>query len=101
VSLLVLGPPAAYFINGVEYAFDYQLRCQGRVDSYRISQREGIAYSTPAASDWYVRECTGSLHGSYVCAGLYTEMTGEGGHLVTVGGSFVETSATYSTGNSA
>jgi hypothetical protein len=76
--------PAAYFIDGVEYAFDYELDAQGRVDRYRISQREGIAYSTPAASDWYVRECTGSLHGSYFCAGLYTEMTGAEGRLVSV-----------------
>jgi len=96
VSLLVLGPPAAYFINGVEYAFDYQLDARGRVDNYRISQREGIVYPVGPAGDVNVRECTGSLSGSYRCDGWYVYMTGEAGRLVAVGGSIVETSTTYS-----
>jgi len=84
VSLLVLGPPAAYFINGVEYAFDYQLDAQGRVDNYRISQREGIVYPVGPAGDVNVRECTGSLYGSYRCTGWYRSMTGEAGRIVAV-----------------
>ena len=101
VSLLVLGPPAAYFINGVEYAFDYQLDARGRVDNYRISQREGIVYPVGPAGDVNVRECTGSLSGSYRCDGWYdVYMTGEAGRLVTVGASFpgVGASTTYSYG---
>jgi hypothetical protein len=94
VSLLVLGPPAAYFINGVEYAFDYQLDAQGRVDNYRISQREGIVYPVGPAGDVNVRECTGSLSGSYRCDGWYRSMTGEAGRIVTVEQSLGPTSAT-------
>jgi hypothetical protein len=66
--------PAAYFIDGVEYAFDYQLDAQGRVDSFRISRRADIAYPTPPDSDFNPIKCTGSLHGRYDCAseaGIY------------------------------
>jgi len=98
VSAEVVAPPASYFSDGLEYAFDYQLDAQGRVDNYRISQREGIVYPVVPAGDVNVRECTGSLYGSYRCTGWFSWMTGEGGHLVTVGSSFVDTSTTYSYG---
>lgn len=62
--------PAAYFIDGVEYAFEYQLDAQGRVDSYR----------TPFEG------CQGSLHGTFECwrsvrAGVATA-SGVAGRLV-------------------
>lgn len=47
-------PPAAYFANDLESAFDYTLDAQGRVDSYRIGELPP--------------ECAGSLHGSFECA---------------------------------
>src|SRR5512139_3654365 len=61
--------PAAYFIDGVEYAFEYQLDAQGRVENYRISRRASMAYPTPAESDANLIECTGSLYGAYDCRG--------------------------------
>lgn len=62
--------PAAYFADGVEYAFEYQLDARGRVDSYRTS----------------FEECQGSLHGTYECwrrvrAGVATA-SGVAGRLV-------------------
>jgi hypothetical protein len=95
-SAEVAAPPAAYFVGNVEYAFDYELDAQGRVANYRISQREGIVYPVAPAGDSNVRECTGSLYGSYRCTGWYSWMSGEGGHLVNVGGSIVDTSTNYS-----
>jgi hypothetical protein len=61
--------PAAYFFDGIEYSFEYQLDAQGRVENYRISRRPGAAYPTPAESDANLIECTGSLHGAYDCRG--------------------------------
>jgi hypothetical protein len=99
VSAQVVAPPASYFSDGVEYAFDYQLDAQGRVDNYRISQREGVVYPVGPAGDVNVRECTGSLSGSYRCDGWYRSMTGEAGRIVTVEQSLGPTSATtYSYG---
>jgi hypothetical protein len=75
--------PAAYFIDGLEYAFDYQLDAQGRVDSFRISRRADTLYPTPPDSDFNPIKCTGSLHGRYDCAseaGIYFRtMQGEAG----------------------
>lgn len=86
----VVALPSAYFVDSLEYAFDYQLDAQGRVDSYRISQREGISYPSAPAYDQNVRQCTGSLRGSYSCFALddYTKhsMSGEQGRLVAMRG---------------
>jgi Bacterial Ig-like domain (group 2) len=62
----VVVPPAAYFLNEVEYAFDYQLDAQGRVDNYRISKREGLSYPSPASEELKL-ECVGSFHGEFKC----------------------------------
>ena len=67
-AMQVVALPAAYFIDGVEYAFDYQLDAQGRVDSYSISQRPGLAYALRPFEDFNVTTCTGSLSGDYVCS---------------------------------
>lgn len=86
----VVALPSAYFIDGLEYAFDYQLDAQGRVDSYRISQRDGASYPSAAVADPNLRQCTGSLRGSYSCSALddYTKhsMAGEQGRLVAMRG---------------
>jgi len=74
--------PAAYFVGDLEYQFDYQLDGQGRVDSYRISRRPGIQYPGDLAADANVRECTGSLRGSYQCTSNSGSMRGEAGRLV-------------------
>jgi YD repeat-containing protein len=100
VSAQVVAPPAAYFTDGVEYAFDYRLDAQGRVENYRVSQREGVVYPVGPAGDVNVRECTGSLYGSYRCTGWLVSMTGEAGRLVAVEGSLVFISTTYSYGQS-
>ena len=83
----VIALPAAYFSEGVEYAFEYQLDADGRVDNYRISQRPGIDYgASPSASPIWA-ECAGSLRGSYRCTGRWWQlMTGEAGRVVTISG---------------
>jgi hypothetical protein len=86
----VVALPAAYFIDGVEYAFEYELDAQGRVDNYRISQRPTIAYPSAPSQDGNIMECSGSLHGNYACgrtmntSGTTTAFHMEGieGHLV-------------------
>ncbi len=98
----VVALPPAYLIDGLEYAFDYQLDAQGHVVSYRISQREGQIYPYTPANDRNPRECTGSLRGSYVCLDtiwLRNEMIGQDGRLVSMlvsGGINEGTSFTYS-----
>jgi hypothetical protein len=85
----VVALPSAYLIGGLEYAFDYQLDAQGRVASYRISQREGVSYPNAPAIDYNLKECTGNLRGSYSCSGINynpTSMTGEAGRLVAMRG---------------
>ena len=73
---------SAYFVGDLEYQFDYQLDGQGRVDSYRISRRPGIQYPGDLAADANIRECTGSLRGSYQCTSNGGSMRGEAGRLV-------------------
>lgn len=99
--------PSAYLIDGLEYAFDYQLDAQGRVVSYRISQREGLTYPYTPTNDRNPRECTGSLRGSYVCLDtlwLRNEMIGQDGRLVSMSirefeiSRITSTSFTYSYG---
>lgn len=85
----VVALPSAYFVDSLEYAFDYELDAQGRVASYRISQREGVSYPNAPANDYNLKECTGDLRGSYSCSGINyatTSMTGEGGRLVAMRG---------------
>ncbi len=96
----VVALPPAYLIDGIEYAFDYQLDAQGRVDNYRISRRDGVSYPDPPTLDRNLRECIGSLRGSYSCAStLSYSMTGEAGRLVAMRGpappSFFPYSFTY------
>jgi len=99
VSAEVVVPPAAYFIDGVEYAFDYELDAQGRVTNYRVSQREGIVYPTPSSTGTALWECTGNLYGSYHCASGDRSMTGEAGRIVSVSGRYPDPwSATYAYG---
>jgi len=88
----VVALPAAYFTDGVEYAFVYELDAQGRVDSYRISQREGVAYATPAAT-W---GCSASLRDDYACSRSGNYMSGEAGRLVRLGSFAFPQSTTYS-----
>ena len=74
---------SAFFVGDLEYQFDYQLDGLGRVDSYRISRRPGIQYPGELAADANVRECTGSLRGSYQCTSSNGgSMRGEAGRLV-------------------
>ena len=94
-SAEVVALPAAYFTDGVEYAFDYELDAQGRVDSYRISRREGIAYSTPAASDPNVMGCSASLRDDYGCSRNGVYMSGDAGRLVRLGSFGFPQSTTY------
>jgi len=86
----VVALPSAYLIDGLDYAFDYQLDAQGRVVSYRISRRDGFSYPTDPTADPHPKECTGSLRGSYSCsaAGYSASMTGEAGHLVAIATGF-------------
>lgn len=110
VSSQVVALSAAYFSDGLEYAFDYQLDAQGRVDNYRIVWRDGVSYPTVPTADPNVRECTGSLRGSYVCSTTNTaggyyhySMTGEQGRLVSIVGtasvkSFGDSSFTFTYG---
>jgi hypothetical protein len=83
----VVALPSAYLIDGLEYAFDYQLDAQGRVVNYRIFQREGLTYPYAPINDRNPRECTGSLRGSYVCSSrqkLRHEMIGQDGRLISM-----------------
>jgi hypothetical protein len=80
--------PAAYFIDGVEYAFDYQLDAQGRIISYGISQRAGVTYPYPPEQDDALITCTGSLQESFECRhgpspqdGATRLMRGEAGRI--------------------
>ena len=59
--------PAAYFVDGAEYAFEYQLDAQGRVYSYRISQRPGNAYPSAPEFDSNLVSCEGSFSADYSC----------------------------------
>jgi sugar lactone lactonase YvrE len=100
VSGEVVALPAAYVIDGLDYAFDYRLDARGRVASYRISKRDGVSYPDAPGGDPNLRECTGSLQGSYACSGAYNySMTGELGRLVAMRGpappSFFPYSFTY------
>jgi YD repeat-containing protein len=95
-SAEVRAPPSAYYSDGVEYAFDYQLDAQGRVDSYRITQRDGIAYPKPAASDPNVMGCSASLSGSYGCSRGAGYMSGSRGRLARIGTTAFPQSTTYS-----
>ena len=88
----VVALPSAYLIDGLEYAFDYQLDALGRVVSYRISRRDGVSYPTAPTADPHPKECTGSLRGTYSCSATSAtsnycpewSMTGEAGRLVTI-----------------
>jgi len=92
----VLTLPSAYYSDGVEYAFDYQLDAQGRVDSYRITQRDGIAYPQPATSDPNVIGCSASLSGSYGCSRGAGHMSGNQGRLARIWTTAFSQSTTYS-----
>ena len=92
----VVALPAAYFTDGVEYAFDYELDARGRVGSYRISQREGVDYSTPAASDPNAMGCSASLRDDYGCSRNGVYMSGGAGRLVRLGSFVFPQSTTYS-----
>jgi hypothetical protein len=61
-------PSAAYFKNDVQYAFDYVLDAQGRVDSYQITRLPGQTtyYGDPA-----IRSCEGSFAADYRCLGEF------------------------------
>jgi hypothetical protein len=90
-GMQVVALPAAYFADGIEFAFDYELDVQGRVASYRVSLRPGIAYPPlPIGGAWDLPECQGNLHGDYECIhaitmteGTWTAwpMLGTGGRL--------------------
>jgi len=86
----VVALPSAYLIDGLDYAFDYQLDTLGRVINYRISRRDGVSYPTDPWADPHPKQCTGNLRGSYSCSattysGYYIwSMTGEAGRLVTI-----------------
>lgn len=101
VSAEVVVLPAAYFVDGVEYAFEYQLDTKGRVSSYRISRRPQVDYGTELWQDANVKECTGDLYGSYKCISNQSRMDGEGGLCLSTT-SFrsapLEESSTYSYG---
>lgn len=96
----VVALPAAYFSDGVEYAFAYELDAQGRVDSYRITQREGATYAAPAASDPNVMGCSASLSDDYGCsrgAGpVSSNMSGNQGRLARIWTTLFPQSTTYS-----
>lgn len=99
----VVALPSAYLIDGLEYAFSYQLDAQGRVVGYRISQREGLTYPYTPSGDRNLRECTGNLRGSYVCTAtgfLRHEMIGQDGRLTSMRFAVINegTSFTYSYG---
>jgi len=90
-SARVVALPPAYFNEGIEYGFSYQLDANDRVDNYRISRRDGISYPSEPADDRSVKECTGSLHGNYRCLepnypylSSQPSMTGEAGRLVSM-----------------
>lgn len=75
-------PRAAYFIDGLEYAFDYALDAQGRVASYRISRRPEVDYGIDPLHDTHPAECRGDLRGSYACDSYFGTMLGEGGRVI-------------------
>jgi len=87
----VVALPSAYLIDGLDYAFDYQLDAQGRVVSYQISRRDGVSYPTAPTADPHPRECTGSLRGSYSCSATSynSSMAGEEGRLVAIPTGFI------------
>jgi hypothetical protein len=93
----VVALPAAYVIDGLDYAFDYELDAQGRVDRYRISRRDGVSYPNHPTLDPNLKECTGSLRGSYSCASTSGySMTGDAGRLVAMHGDDVAYSFPFS-----
>ena len=95
-SAQVIALPAAYFSDGVEYAFAYEIDAQGRVDSYRITQRQGVTYPAPATSDPNVMGCSASLSGDYGCSRGAGYMSGDQGRLARIGTSMFPQSTTYS-----
>jgi hypothetical protein len=95
--------PAAYFVDDVEYAFEYTLDAQGRIDSYRIAQRPGVAYAYPPEQDGALIACSGSLHGSFECrrgpapdSGAVRVMRGETGRVT-----YAESMAPFNAGATA
>jgi len=54
----VVALPSAYLIDGLEYAFDYQLDALGRVVSYRISGATGQLSDRPDG-----RSASEGMHG--------------------------------------
>lgn len=100
VTVIVL--PAAYFLDGKEYAFEYQLDAKGRVASYRISRKPEIDYGGGLGQTSVVEECGGDLYATSACSryGLVA-MRGESGRLAYVSQAMlVFGSATYSYGSS-
>lgn len=95
-SAQVVALPAAYFSDGVEYAFAYELDAQGRVDSYRITQRQGVTYPAPTTSDPNVMGCSPSLSGDYGCSRGAGYMSGDNGRLARIGSTMFPQSTTYS-----
>lgn len=65
--LQVVVLPAAYFVDDAEYAFEYRLDAQGRVESYRISQRPGNSYPAAPEFDSNLVFCEGSFAADYSC----------------------------------
>ena len=95
-SAQVIALPAAYFSDGVEYAFAYEIDAQGRVDSYRITQRQGVTYPAPATSDPNVMGCSASLSGDYGCSRGAGYMSGDQGRLARIGTTMFPQSTSYS-----
>jgi hypothetical protein len=94
--------PAAYFLDGLEYAFEYQLDAKGRVASYRISRKPEIDYGGGLGQDFVWGECQGDLYGMYDCTWIgINVMRGASGRLVYVsrGTDFAGGTATYSYGS--
>jgi hypothetical protein len=83
VTVIVL--PAAYFLNGLEYAFEYQLDAKERVTSYRISRKPEIDYGDGFGQNSALGECQGDLYGTYACTWMgINAMRGESGRVVYV-----------------
>jgi hypothetical protein len=95
-SAQVVALPAAYFSDGVEYAFAYELDAQGRVDSYRITQRQGVTYPALASGDPNVMGCSASLSDDYGCSRGAGRMSGSHGRLARIWTTVFPQSTTYS-----
>ena len=103
IAIAVVVLPTAYFLDGIEYAFDYELDAKGRVSSYRITRKPEVDYGGGLGQASTYGECQGDLYGTYDCRWWSANvMRGESGRVVLVsplGGGVGGGTATYRYGS--